>query len=210
MTLAIIRHGQSTFNLQNRFTGEIDVPLTLLGKHEAFLAGKTLRETGVIFNDAFSSKLLRSIQSMKIILEVIDPKKKISKCQSSALNERNYGNLQGFNKTETEEIYSKEKVNQWRRNFYSRPPGGESLEDTYKRVTPYYKNTIEPLLLSRHNVLIVAHGNSLRALMMYVENITPAAIESTEIFTGTPIFYNVKEIDNFCLSYQRITRMSLT
>ncbi|MEJ0055525.1 MAG: 2,3-bisphosphoglycerate-dependent phosphoglycerate mutase [Bacteroidota bacterium] len=109
MTLAIVRHGQSTFNLQNRFTGDIDVPLTLLGKHEAFLAGKQLRETGITFHDAFSSRLLRSIQSMNAILEVIDPKKTVNRYQVKALNERNYGKLQGFSKSESEEIYTKKK-----------------------------------------------------------------------------------------------------
>jgi 2,3-bisphosphoglycerate-dependent phosphoglycerate mutase len=203
MTLAIVRHGQSTFNLQNRFTGDLDVPLTLHGKHEALLAGEALRETGVEFQDSFSSSLLRSVESMKVILEEIDPTRKITQYQSAALNERNYGSLQGLNKSETEQIYSKEKVNEWRRNFYSKPPEGESLEDTYKRVIQYFKDVIEPLLLSKHNILIVAHGNSLRALMMYLEHISPKDIESTEIQTGVPVFYDVQESNNFCLRYRR-------
>ncbi|NOT75701.1 MAG: 2,3-diphosphoglycerate-dependent phosphoglycerate mutase [Cyclobacteriaceae bacterium] len=203
MTLAIVRHGQSTFNLQNRFTGDIDVPLTLLGKYEAFLAGKQLRETGVTFQDAFSSRLLRSIQSLKAILEVVDPKKKVNTYQVKALNERSYGKLQGFSKTESEEIYTKEKVNEWRRDFNSRPPGGETLAETYQRVVAFYRMTVEPLLLANHNVLIVAHGNSLRALIKYIELISDEDISKTEIATGTPILYDIQEGSNHCLCYQR-------
>lgn len=190
--LAIVRHGQSTYNLQNRFTGQLDVPLTEHGKKEAKAAGRKLRKAGLHFDFYFASGLIRAHQTMELILaELAISIDQTLIVQSSDLDERNYGELQGLNKSETAERYSEKQVHQWRRGFTSRPPGGESLEDTYNRVIGYFKKTIEPLLKYRKNILIVAHGNSLRALMMYLENIDRSEIETIELPTGIPKVYSL-------------------
>jgi 2,3-bisphosphoglycerate-dependent phosphoglycerate mutase len=191
--LIIIRHGQSEFNLQNKFTGEIDVSLTELGKKEAVIAARKLREEHIIFSCAFASSLKRAHETLDIILEYLGLNGKISISYDRALNERNYGELQGLDKLETMERFSKEQVHHWRRGYHHRPPGGESLEDTYNRVIPYYRENIAPLLSLGLNVLVVAHGNSLRALMMYLENINEDDIEETEIATGLPRLYRFDE-----------------
>ncbi|MCH7411657.1 2,3-bisphosphoglycerate-dependent phosphoglycerate mutase [Belliella sp. DSM 111904] len=184
-TLILLRHGQSTWNLENRFTGTIDVELSPLGIIEAKQAGFLLKN--YVINKAFSSVLKRAIDTLEIILQLIG--KNIPVIRSAALNERNYGDLQGLNKTEIEEKYGKEKFLLWRRSFETIPPNGENLHTTYDRVVPYYKNTIMPELIQGNNILIVAHGNSLRALIMYLENIDGNKITEISIATGNPRVY---------------------
>ena len=184
--LIIIRHGQSTWNLENKFTGEIDVDLTAEGEEEARRAGAML--TGYGIDEAHTSLLKRAIRTLEIILhEIKTPDMPVFK--TAALNERNYGKLQGLNKAETESKYGKEQVELWRRSYDVVPPGGESLKDTRNRVIPYFKTAIEPKLKIGTTILVVAHGNSLRALMMYLENITAEEIASVNIATGIPKLY---------------------
>ena len=187
MSLIIIRHGQSTYNLANLFTGNLDVPLSPLGKEEASEAGKKLK--GMIFDTAFTSVLIRAQETLSIILDEIN-QSAIPVIKDAALNERMYGDLQGLNKSETEAKYGAEQVEIWRRSYEVKPPGGESLEDTYNRVIPYYESEIKPKLKGGGNILIVAHGNSLRALMMYLENISKQDIVKVNIPTGIPRLYN--------------------
>jgi 2,3-bisphosphoglycerate-dependent phosphoglycerate mutase len=184
--LTIIRHGQSTYNLQNLFTGNVDVPLTALGETEAKLAGQKL--SSYTFDCAYTSMLIRAWQSLTIILETIQ-QPNITVIKNAALNERIYGSLQGLNKAATIEKYGAAQVERWRRSYHEKPPNGESLEDTYNRTLPYYQREIEPKLKANQNILIVAHGNSLRALMMYLENINPTSIAAINIATGVPRVY---------------------
>ncbi|MBS1605209.1 MAG: 2,3-diphosphoglycerate-dependent phosphoglycerate mutase [Bacteroidetes bacterium] len=184
--LVLVRHGQSTWNEQNRFTGEEDVPLTELGKEEARAAGRKLK--GIGFSHGFTSVLRRAIDTMELILNTAGyPDLPVTR--NRALNERNYGRLQGLNKAEIAKKYGDEQVATWRRSFSVRPPGGESLADTAGRVIPYYQTAIEPLLKNGQNVLIVAHGNSLRSLMMFLENINKEEIAHVDLPTGTPRRY---------------------
>lgn len=186
MLLTLIRHGQSTYNLENRFTGDTDIPLTALGKEEALQAGKKIKE--VIYDVAYTSILKRADETLQIILKEIN-QEQIPVIRNTALDERRYGDLQGLNKAETATKYGDAQVLIWRRSYDVRPPGGESLEDTYNRVIPYYYQEIKPSLLAGKNVLVVAHGNSLRALMMYLENISKEAIVKVNIPTGIPRQY---------------------
>lgn len=184
--LVIVRHGQSQWNLKNLFTGWEDVELTDLGEHEAEHAGIVLRPYH--FDIAYTSVLKRAIHTLDIILYEIG-EESIPVCKDQALNERNYGNLQGLNKAEVGDKYGSQQLIAWRRSFTEVPPGGESLENTYQRVIPYYQREIEPKLKASQNVLIVAHGNSLRALMMYLEKITPDDIAHVDLATGAPRLY---------------------
>jgi 2,3-bisphosphoglycerate-dependent phosphoglycerate mutase len=184
--LVLVRHGQSEWNLQNRFTGETDVGLTAQGRLEACAAGDKVR--GFHFFHAFTSVLSRAIETLRLILEGMgEPDCPVS-CDR-ALNERNYGQLQGLNKAEAAEQYGKEQVLLWRRSYSVRPPGGESLADTAGRVLPYFHSTIEPMLRDGKDVLIVAHGNSLRALMMWLEGISESQISEVDLPTGLPRRY---------------------
>ena len=184
--LVIIRHGQSVWNLENRFTGETDIELTATGIAEAKKAGELIKNFS--FQTAYTSVLKRAIETLKIILEILNGTVVPVIC-NKALNERNYGDLQGLNKADTIEKYGEAQVLLWRRSFNEKPSNGESLKDTYNRVVPYYKNEIEPQLRNDNNILIVAHGNSLRALMMYLEGSSETEIESIEIATGVPRVY---------------------
>ena len=184
--LTLIRHGQSIYNLQNRFTGNLDVELTPLGEEEARSAGQRLK--GFYFDIAYTSMLKRAWETLRIVSEEIQ-QTDIPIIKNLALNERMYGNLQGLNKAETALKYGDAQVDIWRRSFDVRPPDGESLEDTFNRTVPFYKSEIEPKLIAGKNVLIVAHGNSLRALKMYLENISPEAIVQVNIPTGRPRNY---------------------
>jgi 2,3-bisphosphoglycerate-dependent phosphoglycerate mutase len=185
--LVLVRHGQSRWNLENRFTGEVDVDLTPEGKLEAVEAGKKLK--GLQFSCCFTSVLKRAEETLGIILSEINGTS-LPVIKDKALNERNYGRLQGLNKAETAKEYGAEQVEIWRRSYSVRPPGGESLEDTAARVIPYYDREIEPLLRKGENILVVAHGNSLRALMMSLEKISPQEIASVNIPTGIPRVYH--------------------
>lgn len=188
--LVLVRHGQSIWNLENRFTGEEDVDLTPLGRDEARSAGRRL--TGIPFARCFTSVLQRAIETLTLILEV-SGHPHLPVTRDKALNERNYGQLQGLNKADIAQKYGNHQVAIWRRSYVVRPPGGESLQDTAARVIPYYKKEIEPLLKKGENILVVAHGNSLRALMMYVEQLSEEAIADVDIPTATPRVYILNE-----------------
>lgn len=184
--LAIVRHGQSVWNLENRFTGEVDVDLSPKGEEEARQAGQLLKPYPVDY--AFTSVLKRAIHTLAII-EKETGQTRLPVSESAALNERNYGDLQGLNKEDVAKQYGVKQVDEWRRSYEATPPHGESLERTYNRVVPYYQAEIEPKLTAGQRVLIVAHGNSLRSLMMYLEKISPTDIAKTELATGVPRLY---------------------
>jgi 2,3-bisphosphoglycerate-dependent phosphoglycerate mutase len=188
--LTLVRHGQSTYNFENRFTGNLDVPLTALGEQEAREAGKKLKSFA--YAVAFTSMLVRAQESLTIILKEIG-REDIPIFRSAALDERKYGALQGLNKAETIAQYGEAQVERWRRSYAVRPPGGESLEDTASRALDYYAATIEPKLKLGENTLIVAHGNSLRALMMHLEKISPEEIPKVEMPTGSPRHYELRD-----------------
>lgn len=188
--LVLVRHGQSTWNLENRFTGETDIPLTALGREEARAAGVKLRD--IPFSHAFTSVLQRAIDTLSIILETAH-QQQLPVTRNLALNERNYGQLQGLNKTEVTKQYGQEQVSIWRRSYSIRPPGGESLADTAARVIPYYQAAIAPLLEKQENILVVAHGNSLRSLVMYLEGISEQDIANVDLPTGVPRSYTLDE-----------------
>ncbi|MBA2486939.1 MAG: 2,3-bisphosphoglycerate-dependent phosphoglycerate mutase [Nitrospira sp.] len=188
--LVLIRHGESQWNLENRFTGWVDVPLSPKGIEEAQAAGKKL--AGFTFDRAFSSVLARANETLRIILEAIG-QTTIPIENDKALNERMYGELQGLDKAETAKKYGDEQVKIWRRSYDVRPPGGESLKDTAGRVLPYYDNRIKPSVLKGDTILIAAHGNSLRALVMELEQLTREQVLELNIPTGAPLLY---ELDN--------------
>lgn len=184
--LTIVRHGQSEWNLQNRFTGWEDVSLTDKGRDEAKKAGETLKEYH--FDEAYTSNLKRAQNTLAMILEV-SGQSSIPVTKNEALNERHYGDLQGLDKSETAKKFGDEQVHIWRRSFDIAPPNGESLKDTAARVLPYYEAEIEPKLKAGKNIIIAAHGNSLRALIMHIEKLTPEQILQREIGTARPIVY---------------------
>ncbi len=190
--LILVRHGESEWNLQNRFTGWVDIDLTKKGEDEAHKAGKKLKEQGYRIDAVFTSVLKRAIRTTEIILEELGLSN-IPYAKSQALNERHYGNLQGLNKQEIGEKYGMEQLKIWRRSYDVAPPGGESLKDTQNRVMPYYHQHIEPLLKQNKNVLVSAHGNSLRALVMYLENLSKEEILELNIPTGVPYVYKIND-----------------
>ena len=192
-SLTLIRHGQSTYNLANLFTGNVDVPLTPLGEAEALAAGQKIKD--ISYKIAYTSTLIRAQATLQIILETIQ-QTTIPIIKNAALDERMYGTLQGLNKAETAQKYGDAQVEIWRRSYDVRPPGGESLADTFNRTVPYYQSEIYPKLQSGENILIVAHGNSLRALMMHLENISTTAIANVNIPTGSPRLYRFDNEQN--------------
>ena len=181
--LIIVRHGQSQWNLENRFTGWVDIDLSPKGEEEAKKAGDLLK--GYKFDKAYTSDLVRAQHTLDIILGEIG-QADIPVEKDLALNERMYGDLQGLNKDETRQKFGEEQVHIWRRSFDIAPPAGESLKDTADRVLPYYKEKIEPELRAGKDIIISAHGNSLRALIMYLEKLSPEEIVKVEIPTGRP------------------------
>jgi 2,3-bisphosphoglycerate-dependent phosphoglycerate mutase len=184
--LLLVRHGQSQWNLENRFTGWTDIPLTEAGIAEARHAGELLK--AYHFDQAFTSALSRAQETLRIILAVIG-QTNLPIERDQALNERHYGDLQGLNKDETAVKFGAEQVHLWRRSYDVAPPGGESLKDTGARVMPYYNAHILPLLKQGREVLVVAHGNSLRALVMVLDNISEQDIPDLNIPTGAPLRY---------------------
>lgn len=184
--LILLRHGQSIWNLENRFTGWKDIDLTETGKLEASHAAVLLENEHI--DVAFTSSLKRAIHTLDIVLAALSLEN-IPVYQSNKLNERAYGELEGLNKDATALTYGLEQVMLWRRSFAVAPPGGESLKDTAERVIPYYHTHITPKLMEGKSVLVVGHGNSLRALMMYLENLSPEQICLTELPTGVPRKY---------------------
>lgn len=213
--LIIVRHGESMWNSENRFTGWIDVPLSKKGVEEARNAGKLLKDYK--FDKIYISHLIRSIHTFQLIIEnsndnrtpiiyheddsqikerehhIGDAEKELSVYQSKAIAERYYGDLQGLNKAETAQQYGDEQVHLWRRSFDISPPNGESLKNTLERVLPYWEKAIKKDLQNGKTILIVAHGNSLRAIVKYLDNISDEEIPNYEIPTGVPILY---ELDN--------------
>lgn len=186
--LTLVRHGESQWNLENRFTGWVDVDLSPKGELEALNAGSTLAD--VPADAVFTSVLTRAIRTADIALRVAG-KHDLPTKRDQALNERHYGDLQGLNKKETAVKFGDEQVHQWRRSYDIAPPNGESLKDTRERVMPYFEAEIAPLLKAGKNVLVFAHGNSLRALIMKIEQLTPEEILKVEIPTGVPIQYEL-------------------
>ena len=190
--LVLIRHGQSQWNLENRFTGWVDVPLTELGREEAHRAGQKLRETGIAFAFAFTSELVRAQETLSIVLQEIGaPDLPVER--DMALNERHYGDLQGLNKAETAKKYGDAQVHIWRRSYDVAPPGegGESLKDTAARTLPYFAARIAPQLQAGHNVIVAAHGNSLRSIVMDLERLTREQVLELNIATGVPLVYEL-------------------
>lgn len=186
--LVLLRHGESQWNLENRFTGWIDVQLSPEGHEEAKAAAQKL--SGYRFDLAFTSRLVRATDTLRIVLAAIG-QEQIPLEENQALNERMYGDLQGLNKEETVKKYGAQQVEVWRRSYEVRPPGGESLQDTAARVLPYYEERIKPALDQGNTVLIVAHGNSLRALVMHLEHLSPQQIVELTIPTGTLLVYGI-------------------
>lgn len=223
--LVLIRHGQSLWNKENKFTGWTDVPLSELGIQEAVNAGKLLKEKGFSFHMAYTSYLKRAIDTLTYVLKEMG-EENIPVEKSWKLNERHYGALQGLNKKETADEYGDEQVLIWRRSFDTKPPLlkadderapkfekkykdipenelplGESLKDTIERFIPYYLNEIAPKIKEGKNILIAAHGNTLRALVKYIENISNEDIIELNIPTGVPLIYELDDSLNFVKKY---------
>ena len=185
--LILIRHGQSVWNAENRFTGWTDVELSEKGVGEAEKAGDLLSE--IRFGVVHTSGLIRAQRTAEIIMSRNTVSGKVPVMRDERLNERHYGDLQGLNKAETAERHGAEQVHIWRRSFDVPPPGGESLKMNAERTIPYFEEEIVPDLKDGKNVLVSAHGNSLRSIVMHIESISPEEIVSLEIATGTPMFY---------------------
>ncbi len=185
-TLLLLRHGQSQWNLENRFTGWTDIPLTPQGEKDAATAAGALREFTVDF--AFTSRLMRAQQTLDILLETLGVPDIPVECDS-ALNERHYGDLQGLNKAETAAKHGEQQVQLWRRSYTTRPPNGESMEDCERRTLPFFTQYIMPLVAEGATVLVAAHGNSLRPIIRHLEGLTPDATAALEIGLCTPYIY---------------------
>ena len=188
--LVLVRHGQSEWNLKNLFTGWRDVDLTEIGIKEARAAGKKLKAQDLHFNVGFTSALIRAQRSLDLVLEEMG-QSSIPVIKNLALNERDYGDLSGLNKDDARAKWGEEQVLLWRRSYDVAPPGGESLKDTAARVLPYYIQEILPRVLGGENVLVAAHGNSLRALVMVLEKLKPDEIVKRELLTGVPLIYRL-------------------
>jgi 2,3-bisphosphoglycerate-dependent phosphoglycerate mutase len=188
--LVLVRHGQSEWNKLNLFTGWRDPGLTELGVEEAELAGDRLRERNVQFDVAFTSVLSRAQKTCDIILDKIGQTGLPTICDQ-ALNERDYGDLAGLNKDDARAKWGDEQVHIWRRSYEIQPPGGESLRDTVARVLPYYIREIQPRVMRGERVLVAAHGNSLRALIMVLDGLNSETIPDLELATGIPMIYRL-------------------
>ena len=188
--LVLVRHGHSEWNLKNLFTGWKDVDLTEQGVKEAREAGRKLKAQGLSFDVAFTSALKRAQRTLDLMLEEIG-QAGIPVTKDLALNERDYGDLSGLNKDDARAKWGEEQVHIWRRSYDIAPPGGESLKDTLARTLPYYVTEIQPRVLRGERVLVAAHGNSLRALVMVLEKLSPEQILKREIGTGVPIIYRL-------------------
>ena len=186
--LILLRHGQSTWNLENRFTGWIDVPLSPLGEEQAREAGNLLRDVKI--DVAYASVLKRAIDTLHLALRSAG-QEDVPIHYDKALNERMYGDLQGLNKADTAKQYGDEQVRLWRRSYDIAPPHGESLKDTAARTLPYFENTIMPDVKAGKTVLVAAHGNSLRAIVMKLDGLTKEQVLELEVPLGTPILYDI-------------------
>lgn len=188
--LVLVRHGQSEWNLKNLFTGWRDVDLTERGVSEAKAAGKKLKDRGIKFDVAYTSALKRAQRTLGFVLDEMG-QSSIQIHKDEALNERDYGDLNGMNKDDARKKWGEEQVHIWRRSYDTPPPGGESLKDTVARTLPYYVQNILPGVLRGERTLVAAHGNSLRALIMVLEKHTPESILKRELATGVPIIYKL-------------------
>ena len=202
--LVLVRHGQSEWNEKNLFTGWRDPGLTQQGIGEAKAAGIALKAGGVRFDLAFTSNLQRAQKTLSLLLAE-QGQTDLAVTRNEALNERDYGDLAGLNKDDAREKWGAEQVHIWRRSFDTPPPGGESLKDTAARVLPYYEAEILPLIRAGKDILIAAHGNSLRALVMRLEGLSPAQILDVNIGTGVPYIYDMDE-DGAVISKDILTR----
>ncbi len=188
--LVLVRHGQSQWNLENRFTGWIDIPLTDVGREEAADAGRKLKAAGITLDEAFTSVLVRAIDTLTICLAT-GGYGELPTVKDQALNERHYGDLQGLDKAETAQKFGDAQVKIWRRSYDVPPPNGESLKDTAARALPYFYDKILPELQAGKNVIISAHGNSLRAIVMKLDNLSEQEIVELNIPNGVPIVYDI-------------------
>lgn len=193
-TLVLVRHGQSEWNLKNLFTGWKDPDLTEKGVEEAIEGGRKLKAKGIKFDIAFTSVLQRAEKTCDLILNEIG-QPDLKTIRNQALNERNYGDLAGLNKDDAREKWGTEQVHIWRRSYDTPPPGedGESLRDTGARVWPYFMHDVLPQVMGGNTVLVAAHGNSLRALVMAMEGLGPEEIVGKEISTGVPMIYTLND-----------------
>ena len=189
-TLVLVRHGQSDWNLKNLFTGWKDPELTPLGVEEATAGGKALAETGIKFDIAFTSGLKRAQDTCNIVLEKVG-QSGLETIRNEALNERDYGDLSGLNKDDARAKWGEEQGHIWRRSYDIPPPGGESLRDTGARVWPYYLTEILPRVLRGETVLVAAHGNSLRSLVMVLDKLSKEQILGVNLATGVPMVYKL-------------------
>lgn len=189
--LVLVRHGQSDWNLKNLFTGWKDPDLTPKGVEEAKAAGQRLKALGLSFDVAFTSALTRAQNTLGLVLGEIG-QTDLPTTRDQALNERDYGDLSGLNKDDARAKWGEDQVHVWRRSYDVAPPGGESLKDTVARVLPYYCQHILPRVLRGEKVIVAAHGNSLRALVMVLDGLTPETIPAMELDTGVPLVYRLK------------------
>ena len=189
--LVLARHGQSEWNLKNLFTGWKDPGLTDLGIEEARTAGRRMKALGLTFDIAFTSALSRAQETLRLMLEEIG-QPRLETIRDQALNERDYGDLSGLNKDDARKRWGEDQVHLWRRSYDVPPPGGESLKDTVARALPYYVQEILPRVMAGERVLVAAHGNSLRALVMVLDRLTPKTIPGLELATGIPLVYRLK------------------
>ena len=186
--LVLLRHGQSEWNLKNLFTGWRDPDLSDAGVAEATQAGRLLKARGIRFQQSFTSALIRAQHTLDLVLEEMG-QTGLPEIRDAALNERNYGDLSGLNKDDARKKWGERQVQIWRRSYDVQPPGGESLRDTVARVLPFYCRKILPQVLRGQSTLVAAHGNSLRALVMVLDGLTPETIPSLELSTGIPLVY---------------------
>jgi 2,3-bisphosphoglycerate-dependent phosphoglycerate mutase len=189
--LALVRHGQSLWNAQNRFTGWVDVPLTARGEEEARRAGERLRGAGIDWDVAYTSVLGRAIRTCELALATAGIE--VPVIRDEALNERHYGDLQGLNKQRTAEEYGEEQVHVWRRSYDVPPPNGESLADTAARTLPFFRRAILGDVRDGHDVLVFAHGNSNRSIAMQLDDLDEEGVLSLELATGVPVVYELDE-----------------
>ncbi len=190
--LVLVRHGQSEWNAKNLFTGWKDVDLTELGVEEASSAGEKLKKAGHHFDIAYTSNLIRAQKTLTLILEELG-QGGLETIRDVALNERDYGDLVGLNKAETAEKFGADQVHIWRRSYDVAPPGGESLKDTAARTLPYFDANILPRVLAGENVIVSAHGNSLRAIVMQLDGLSEDEVTRLNLATGAPMIYRLNE-----------------
>ena len=186
--LVLVRHGESQWNLENRFTGWVDVPLSEKGVAEAKAAGEKIKRQKIRFDIAYTSVLRRAQDTLRLMLEVLE-QTQLPVEKDQALNERHYGDLQGLNKAETAEKFGAAQVKIWRRSYDVAPPNGESLKDTASRTLPYFQSKVLKDIKKGRNVLVAAHGNSLRAIVMDLDKLTKEEVLELNLGTGVPIVY---------------------